>query len=406
MRPRRRFQFAVLTPLALVLCSCTQDGPAATARAVVDTLANGAVHVRNTADGVWALEGVAPWRLEEELRIGQLDGGGPYMFGQVRNVIPNVDGSIWVLESQVPELRLFSPEGRFVRAVGGQGEGPGEFSGNVCAFSGLNDEIWVEDLRGRWQRFDRAGELLGQLTSTSNLGCGIRRLAPGGRLLVVSIRRSPESPMSSTSFYVEHRLDSGGELVAGDTFATPVLPSPRSVTWVSPRGGRIISNLPFTHRPWSILGTAGFFHVTPGGGPYLIQRLSLDGDTLLVMERAYEPISVSDSTRERTVREFQREGYSAAEGFDPGEVPRVYPPFDQIWEATDGSLWVRRPLDGGAMGLDVFTPDGIYLGEVAVPDDFGRMLIHHITPEHMYAVARDELDVPYVVRLAIQRPDG
>jgi hypothetical protein len=369
---------------------------------VVDTLPNGALHVRNAAEGAWSLAKVDRWRVEEELRIGQFEGDPQFMFGQIRNVIPNADGSIWALESQVRELRLFDASGQFVRAVGRAGGGPGEFSVTPCAFRGPNSEVWTEDAR-RWQRFHAAGTLIGQIPSTSNIGCGIRQWTPDG-LLVVNVAQPGLPTGPGEAYFVVHRLDAGGALVAGDTVQSPVLPRASSITWVSADGRyRIMSILPFAHRASWTITSAGDFWVTPGGGEYLIQRQSLAGDTLLVIERAYEPIAVPDSTRERAIREFQPEGMTAVDGFDPGQVPRVYPPFEQIQVATDGTLWVRRQLEDGVIGLDVFSAEGRYLGAADVPEDFRRMSIQHITEDHMYGIVRDELDVQYVVRLGIRR---
>lgn len=38
-----------------------------------------------------------------------------------------------------------------------------------------------------------------------------------------------------------------------------------------------------------------------------------------------------------------------------------------------------------------------------VPLEPGRPPVVHVTPEHLYVVTKDELDVPYVSRLRIER---
>ena len=85
-------------------------------------------------------------------------------------------------------------------------------------------------------------------------------------------------------------------------------------------------------------------------------------------------------------------------------MPRVYPPFDTFTIGTDGTLWVRKQVGDGAVGLDVFSSDGIYLGEAVVPPDFAQMSIRYAGPDRLYGVVRDDLDVQYVVRLGVQRP--
>jgi hypothetical protein len=158
---------AVVVLVTLGACS---DGTSADQGFTVETLPNGTRLVRNTSAGAWALERAEPWRVEEDLRIGQLQGEPQYTFASIGLVQPTADGSIWVFETSVPELRLFDRDGRFVRAVGRRGQGPGEFSQGACAFAGPNGEIWVEDLFRRWQRFDSAGALLGEVSATITIG--------------------------------------------------------------------------------------------------------------------------------------------------------------------------------------------------------------------------------------------
>ena len=42
----------------------------------------------------------APWRLEEELRIGSVDGGGPTTFGELKALVVDSTCRIIVLESR------------------------------------------------------------------------------------------------------------------------------------------------------------------------------------------------------------------------------------------------------------------------------------------------------------------
>ena len=176
----------------LILSSCGRSEQLASGGAVIDTLANGAVRVVNTAEGIWGLDETERWVLTENLRIGVLDGEGPYVFGSVRNVFPATQGRIWVMDSQAFELRLFNPDGSFVRAVGKQGGGPGEFAGrSPGAFPGPNEEVWVEDSLRRWQRFNEEGRLVGSHRSTSNFGCSTRRWTPDGRFFVRNMSFDP-----------------------------------------------------------------------------------------------------------------------------------------------------------------------------------------------------------------------
>lgn len=398
--PIRRVHLAVVVT---TLAACGGGQAAVSSTATVDTLANGAVRVRNAAVGEWAASGAQPWGVVEDLRIGRLDGDGPDVFGRISNVFPDAMGRIWTLESQASELRLFDARGGHVRTVGRAGGGPGEFGPNACAFPGPQGEIWVESA-ARWQRFDSAGVLLGGMPVTRSLGCGMRTWTSDGRFLAVTLMVDPAT-RERVGHYIEHRMSAQGELIVGDTFPGPTLPPAATVTWLSPNGRmRMTMPVPFWPRGTLALAHTGDFWVSDGGGSYAFRRQSLEGDTLLVVERAYDPVPIDGEARETAIREFRREGFTSEEPFDPATVPGVHPPFERVVPATDGTVWVFRTVAGGAAGADVFTTDGRFLGSAGLPTDFGRMQIHLITADHMYGVARDELDVQHVVRLRIARP--
>lgn len=387
--------------LALLGCTSGEFGPPAAA--TIDTLPSGALHVTSAPEGLWFLTDAEPWRLVEDLRIGSRDEEGPFLFGRPGSVIPDEMGRIWVLDGQAFELRLFDAEGRFVRTVGRQGDGPGEFAFNPCAFPGPGDEVWVESGR-RWQRFDTAGAFLGGQPSRSNVGCGIRQWLPGGRFLAVNADYDPVT-RETTAYFVEYRMEASGALTPADTFPWPTLPPAPRVELTSADGRSTIGlRVPFAAQPNGLLGPTGDFWVTDGGGTYRIRRQSLTGDTLLVIEKPFEPISIPDSIRAREIEGLHREGYTIEEAFDPDDVPRRYPPFDRYLVDGEGTLWVFRHGEGGAQALDVFAPDGRFLGPVDPPPGLEDMLIQRVTPDHMYGLLRDELDVPYVVRLAILKP--
>jgi hypothetical protein len=71
---------------------------------------------------------VAEWRVDPTPAVSAGDGPGEghdLLF--VRDAMLLPDGRLLVLSDGTDDLRLFSPDGRFIRSIGRQGEGPGEF---------------------------------------------------------------------------------------------------------------------------------------------------------------------------------------------------------------------------------------------------------------------------------------
>lgn len=391
-----------------VLAACgARDGDGALAGVIIDTLANGAVHVRNPAQGVWDARPEQRWRLVTATRIGSVDGTGPDVFGMIGSATEDALGRIWIADSQANEIRVFAGDGRHVRTIGGRGGGPGEFNRLGSIMTGPDGRIWVDAGSRRWEVFDTAGVRVAGYPGISNVGGGVRRWWRDGRLLEVNAIVVPGGDvMDSRSVYAVRRLDASGNLVPEDSVSVPPLPERQSVNFVSANGrSRRRLAVPLTHLPWVVIGRDGDFWLTDGGGPYVIRRQSATGDTLLIIERAYQPVPASaDALADAREQLALPEGMSSDDN-DPGRIPSVYPPFASYYVATDGRLWVLRDIGDGARALDVFSPDGIYLGALESDVDLAGLSIGLITAERVYAVERDELDVQYVRILRIERAE-
>jgi hypothetical protein len=183
----------------------------------------------------------------------------------------------------------------------------------------------------------------------------------------------------------------------------PTIPDGPTVEWFEGGMRRRSARLPLAHSPRYFLQDSGVFWVTDGGGVYRFRRQALEGDTLLIVERPYEPVRVPDSIRAAEIEGLDWGDRGYPDDFNPSDVPSVFPPFERIVEAEDGTVWLRRRIRGGQLSFDVFHNDGEFLGAVALPSELGAFSIHSITEDHMYGVTRDELDVQYVVRLRILR---
>jgi hypothetical protein len=79
----------------------------------------------------------------EDLRIGDVD--DPDLgFSRIGGVDVDRDGQVFVYEAMDRQIRVYDSEGRPVRRIGRQGEGPGEF-GWVARLGVVGDTVWVCD---------------------------------------------------------------------------------------------------------------------------------------------------------------------------------------------------------------------------------------------------------------------
>ncbi len=399
------FALAAMLLCILVSLGCRGDSAQTTSEEVetVGSLRGAAVEPDDVSLGVWDREPALTWSLEPDLRIGAVEGGGEDVFGRIRNVIPDGDGGVWVYDQQAYELRHFDAEGNHLQSVGRRGEGPGEFSGNACARRGADGEIWVET-ETNWHRFDAMGQLIGTFPTPSKMACAVRTWSPNGRYVSADGGFDWET-RTRRSYLVVHEW-ADGAMMPVDTFAPPDLPEPETVTFVNASGrSQSTDFIPFTHAASWRLENGGLLWVWDGDRAYEIRLQSLRGDAIRRVSRRYSPVRIEPDVRRQAIADFQRPGWRAVTDFDASRVPRVYPPFSSVRLAADGSVWVRRQTGEGETTWEVFAEDDRYLGAVEVPVTLKTISLRHIGSDHVWGILRDDLNVQYIVRARILKPE-
>lgn len=141
--------------LFLVLSGCT--GSSAVGDGWVhETHQEGQVKtVRTVSGSVWG--GTAT--LVEEASIGVLEGADEYMLGNVSSLCA-YDGRIYLIDRQVPVIRMYDYDGTFIGNIGRQGGGPGEYdSPSSIRISPVDGTIFVRDgSQGRLNVYSADGE--------------------------------------------------------------------------------------------------------------------------------------------------------------------------------------------------------------------------------------------------------
>ena len=126
------------------------------------------VLVENSLSSAWTT--TTEWKLEEDLRIwGPPEGYLSLVVGLAADSRDN----IYILDYVTQEIYVFDFEGDFLRTLGGQGDGPGEFRDALGPAIGPGDTLWVADRRAaRFSVFSPDGGTF--------LGAQRRGIAGGG----------------------------------------------------------------------------------------------------------------------------------------------------------------------------------------------------------------------------------
>jgi len=101
--------------------------------------------VRVIQNPAHSLYGKIHFRLEEDLSVGNEEDEN-YLFYLVWHIAVDKNGNIYVVDWGKKQVKMFDNKGEFIRTIGRQGQGPGEFGSPDGVFiNDLNGEIYVPD---------------------------------------------------------------------------------------------------------------------------------------------------------------------------------------------------------------------------------------------------------------------
>ncbi len=294
------------------------------------------------------------------------------------------DGTLAVVQRGSHSVRLYDSDGRFLRAIGGRGEGPGEYRNAVLA-GWANGRLWVWDSDlYRFSYFNVDGSLdtitsihhVSQLDAQGSfLPNPIGMSADGQVVLRQSasiLANSEPAPgqgervaafLASQDGVIRHRIAEFpprdlGRAEDGSGSAIAVPPFPNEVVWgLSPDGTRIVA---VDARPGS---------VPPG--EMSIRAISTTGDTLFELTWPIETFPIPKQRRSEALERMRERARSASNPLvaealrRAARVPEHYPPARELVVGMDGSAWVRGTLR--ERGYLVFDPQGQPLGRAIIP---------------------------------------
>lgn len=417
----RALRSLLLIPL---LAACGNAGAVdrPTLQVAYDTIGDTVV-VRTLAGSVWGEEA----ELVPELTIGEFDGPDEYMFGNVQSMAVAEDGTLYLYDGHAKALRKYGPDGTYLAKLGREGGGPGEYKGpdgglrvlpdgrivlrdpgnarlNVYAADGAHLTSWP--IRGGFRTsrqlgMDTAGNLYHQVLLDPEAGVdewksGLLKISPEGQ-----------------------ELDT---LPAPDYgFEGPRIEARTENSWS-------INTVPFSpSEEWQLHPHGYFVHGI--STRYAVDLLRPEG--VLRIAREVEPVRVEPGEKANAEERAAWNMRRTEPGWKwngPG-IPDVKPPYRGFHAAEDGRIWVLRSQPGERIPtdqvetsadpdarppsrwrepvvLDVFEADGTFLGSVRAPTGFSTYPTPVFRGERVWAVVRDELDVPYITRFRVRVGGG
>jgi streptogramin lyase len=311
------------------------------------------------------------------------------LFADIRGILVDAEGGIYVLDTQAAEIRVFDARGRYRYTIGQEGAGPREFRGPVGMAWDPDGRIWVADPgNARYSVFTPAGDLVETIPhfwqSFSLLWPGV--IDDEGRVCEI-VLAAGEWPHSVRAI---ERLDP--KTGAADSFP---LPPDRPAVYELPRGKPYV---PFTGRQLTALDPRGSVWVARSDVYRIVQR-TIPGDTLLVIERAIDPVPVTPTQRAAAIAEIEQLMVRMGRArLDYSRIPGEHPILERLLVDDAGRLWVRHATADSTAAFDIFDRDGVLVATATAGFGSSPLAPVAVRSGSLYAVVRDSLDVQYVVR--------
>lgn len=384
---RRYFMLALLSSVVV-------HGAAAQSRLAkptIDTVNHHIVRVMNNGPTAWA--DTNGWKLVYE-RTVQPPEATPGMLEKPAQIILLRDGRLIVSQRDPAQIRLYDAQGKFVRNIGHDGEGPGEYRAPKLAL--YHDTIVVHDPRlGRAALITTGGKFVRQFLT------GIRHDGPPisvddrGRLRVQDSRPSVAMFQPQWMYF-----DLNGKRL--DSLLPPEAVNVK--TWAAKLtgGGSVSYTVPFgAQNSYAFLRDGSILY---GGGDRYEFLLTHSGrDTIRMFGRRGViadpvPTAMRDSVFQHYASNPQLQGIGIAES----DMPRTYPVWGEFALDGNGNVWVSvgRPA-AKTYRFEVFNPSGSYLGTVAAP--FDGLWRGSWTDDHVAVLDNDSDDLPRVRIFRIDR---
>ncbi len=334
------------------------------------------------------------------VRIGSADGEAAYLLNRIATALRLSTGEIVIADRGTSQLRWFSPTGTWLRSVGREGSGPGEFRGLRSLLLLPGDSLLAEDgLEARMTLYDRTSRLV-RSWQISAAGSFITP-PPIGRLPDGSFVAPTErelSPPPGHSHYqailIRYRdgaiIDTLATARGGESFSVPcgTATQPGICGMGVPYGVR---SLAAVVRDRVFVGNGERYElvrIDATSGKTDTLRREVPAVPLDAARRAYFVDSITVGLPEAR-RAVVRDRFSGA------PARRTMPAFDALIADDAGRLWLARPQERGAAERrwDLLDEGGRFVGTVALPS---ALKVTHIAGGYVVGISRDADGVEYV----------
>jgi hypothetical protein len=355
---------AIPGPILLLLLLLLALSNANTAAAGEKSTIEGVLHVHNGATPSSGTETIA---LEELWRVGGDD--EEILFGLVAQALVDDDNNVYLLDSQLSQVEVFTADGEHLKTLGRQGEGPGEFNAAFDMVFMPDGTLGVsQSFPGKLIKLNLDGTPAGTFqptfgdATTGGFLALVNSLSAGGNLVLAGL----DITFDQATFTQVRR----NFVASFDDTGKP------KTTYVSVEKKWELRDFTLTDdlqdAVWGRLDVGDDGKVVCGipRNEYTLTVFNPDGTVDRVIHRECESWRRNDKARARMAA--QNEG--VLRQFPPGadyEIDDFAPIIASLDVRDDGSIWVMTSESQftaapGDYTFDVFSPEGDYVKRITL----------------------------------------
>jgi hypothetical protein len=352
--PHKMIQMSSLVLVILIAATC-----------VVQAREAEATDVPVVRSGAEPADGLQVVRLEEMWRAGGED--DDIIFGHIFRAEGDAEGNIYLLDTQLSEVPVFSPDGEHVKTLSREGEGPGETSGPVDLTLMPDGNLGIlQRFPGKIVKIDLEGTPLGNITIGDASEGGFNSLYTGrckGDNLMLVGQYATMGDNRQTRIWFAATYDAEGAEQARLWERTCVIDFTNPVI----RELEILDPAMFASTP----GPDGRVYIAPDYEAYAIQVYDADGALDHVIERDFETRKRSDLETGRVQAVFDAWASQNPAGMAT-HVESMAGTITNLYVDDANRLWVENSRSGETgpdeafLTFDVFDADGRFEKQVAL----------------------------------------
>lgn len=311
-------------------------------------------------------------RFTKDMVITDKDFPEEVFFRNPRGICTNSQGQIYISDFDAHDIKIFNPEGKLIKLVGQQGQGPGDlYSPSFIDFAADRLIVW-ESMNRRFSIFDKDGRFINtmQLAQENGRAEGLRIL-PDGRLIVLTEMQVEINTVLQQWYRIF--------LMSADLEVLKIIYETKlQKRTLITEPTRMYVPQPFT--PYV------YWDITPDGriilgcsDRYEFEVHDPDKGKLYSFSHDYQPVKVNNADKEQhfsiftiaVMRGDTREVTQGAPDYVKSNTtfPKLKPAFKNILVDNEGNIWVQTFHEDRKMEdrfFDVFNEKGIFINRVEI----------------------------------------